>query len=152
MAGEIIAVVQLRDVIERAISEGSGDVVKSVELASKYALERLKASIEFKRLSESTIRYAESKAIEYAREKVGKKAPDKVVRGALIEFLEVILANEYNRCTPSEGLGMLFKTGLFCLALDDISGIAGAYNPKKDEVIIAKSKYLWKLRVFPEVY
>ena len=141
---EGVTIIRFSDIIERALE--SEDVL----VALRLALERLRSNVEL-RLTESTLRYAENVALEYYKDKINKMDKKDVIKGALKKFLEDILRDEYSPCTPSLWLGVLLKTGLYCLAVDAVRDILCAYDDDKDELIIAKVENIWRLKVFPDV-
>ena len=151
---EDMITINFSDIIDKAASESNGDAVGSVKLALELALEKLKTSVGLSRVSESTIRYAGGKALEYAleyaRERTDKRSSKETVRHALIEFLTEILENKHDKCTPPDYLGMWVKTGLICLAVDPARNTVYAYDGDGDEVVIVRTRYRWDLKLSPE--
>jgi len=147
-----VITIPFKDVIDKTLSESNGDVFKATELIIKHALEILKTNIGLENFNESTLRYAEWKAYEKAREYTGRMTPRDVIQITLTEFVKDILTDKYSVCTPSERLGMIFGLGITCLAIDRNGSTVYAYRFKEDKLLIAKVSHLWKLRVFPEAY
>ena len=128
-------VIQFKDAMEKA-SESSSDAIEATKFVLKYALNMLSATFGLK-ISENTVKYAEERALKYVENKnfIDKHA----VRASLLEFLEVVLGDIFNQCTPSEWLSIARKYGLYCLAT--AKNTIYAYDPNEDKVIIIKNVY-----------
>jgi len=113
--------IRFKDVIEKA------NVTGDARFALKYALDMLSTVLKIS-VPESTIRYAEDRALKYVENKIDKHA----ITASLLEFLEVVLGDAFSPCTPPEWVEVGRKYGLYCLAIDQALNIIYAYDPNED--------------------